>query len=309
MRLEAVGLVFLLGFLFGSDSVVARYMLGQFDPMTFTALRLSIAAAAFLVIYIFGIGGHRWPKDKQLWRNSIFFGVIGDAVQLILYISALRYLSAGLSSILFTFFPVVSVVLAHFLLPNEKLSIRTGIGVAMGSAGAIVITTLGETGLTVSEGNTFLGYLLLLLSGLLICFFNIYARKYMAEYNTMDTVCIRIISAAVVSTVFALLFEPNGIHQVNGLGIALLLYAAVVYFAGFILTFYILQRFGVTISSLVNYVSPVSASVLGLIFLKEVITPGMLGGMALILGGVTIINFIRKKPGKNLEVLQSAEES
>ncbi len=295
MGLQAAGLVLFMGVLIGSMSVISRFMLQQFEPMTFTAIRLAIAGSAFFLLYAFGFRGYRWPTDKRLWRDSIFFGVIGDAVQLILFFSTLRYLSAGLTAILWTFFPVMTVVLAHFTIPGERLTIRTGLGVGMGLAGALLIVGLGETGLSVSQGNSIRGYVLLLIAGLISVFFYLYARKFMVQYPTMDTVSIRVISAAVTASVLAFFFEPNGVHQVTGVGIGLILFAAAVFFFGFILTFYILKRFGVTVASMVNYIPPVVASVLGMMFLGERITPGMVAGMLLILAGVGVINFTRQK--------------
>lgn len=59
MGLQAAGLVLFMGVLFGSMSVISRYMLQQFEPMTFTAIRLAIAGLAFFILYSFGLRGYR----------------------------------------------------------------------------------------------------------------------------------------------------------------------------------------------------------------------------------------------------------
>lgn len=295
MGLEAVGYILLLGLMYGSMSVVSRFMLGQFGPISYTAVRLFLAGIVFTLFYVFQIRGRRWPKDKTLWRRSLLFGVIADAIPIILIISALRYLSSGLTTTLTTIFPVITVILAHFFLPDEPLTWRKGLGVTLGMSGAVLIVALGETGLDISGQNALPGYLMILASSLIFAGSTIYARKYMMDYDTFDTVSIRIISASAASILLAVFLEPNGIYTVNTLGTILVVYAAGVFFVGFQLGFYVLQRFGVTVSAMSNYLPPIGACIMGMAFLAEKITWGMMGGMGLILAGLAVINAGEKK--------------
>jgi drug/metabolite transporter (DMT)-like permease len=293
MGVRAAGFILLLGFMFGSMMVVSRFMLGQFDPVTFTAARLSLAAAVFLGIYLLGIRGRRWPKDRVLWMRSIVFGVVADAIPIVLIVSAMQFLSSGLTSTLTTFFPVLTVLLAHFFLPDEPLNIRKGLGVLLASTGAVLIVVLGETGLETTGANGLPGYLMIAGASLIFGSSMVYARKYMMGYDTFDTVSIRMISAAVAAIFLMILFEPDGVHGLTPFGFVLLLYAAGIFFAGFLLMFYILQRFGVMVAAMVNYIPPVVASILGMVFLSEKITGGMVAGMVLILTGLAVINLVK----------------
>lgn len=204
---------------------------------------------------------------------------------------------------------MLTVVLAHFFIKGERLTVRTSLGVGMGLAGALLIVLLGETGLDVSQGNSIRGYTLLLAAGLISVFFYLYARKNMVHYPTMDTVSIRVISAAVTSSLLAFFLEPNGVHGLTGLGVGLMLFAALVFFFGFILTFYILKQYGVTMASMVNYIPPIVASLLGMIFLGERVTPGMVAGMLLILAGVGVINVVKGKTEPAEPSPQMADET
>lgn len=293
MGLQAAGYVMLLGMMFGTMSVVSRFMLGQFEPITYTAVRLLVAGAAFLLIYLFRFQGRRWPKDRTLWVRSILFGVVADTIPILLIISAMKYLSSGLTTTLTTFFPVITVLLAHFLLPDEPLNLRKGLGVLLATGGALLIVSLGETGLDVSAGSGVTGYIMIGVASLIFGASTIYARKYMMGYDTFDTVSVRMISAAITATILSILFEPGGIHGVTPFGVVLVIFAAAIFFGGFLLGFYVLQRFGVMVSAMSNYIPPVVASILGLIFLAEKITGGMVAGMLLILAGVAVINLVK----------------
>jgi drug/metabolite transporter (DMT)-like permease len=70
-----------------------------------------------------------------------------------------------------------------------------------------------------------------------------------------------------------------------------LIYASLVgTFAGLMLAFNNIQRFGATASAMSAYIIPIVATIGGVLLLNETITVGMLAGMALILGGVALVN-------------------
>lgn len=290
LNAKALGYILLLGVLFGSVTVTSRFLLTQLEPITYTGIRLSIAALAYLVVYLLRIGGRRWPRDPVLWKRALFFGAIGDALPMMMIVASMLYLSSGVTSILTTFFPVVTVVMAHFLLPGEPLTSRKSMGVVLGMSGAVLIAALGETGLAEASAVNKTGYLLMGIASIIIGYTTIYARKYLNDYDTFDTVSIRLFSAAIVSILLAVVMEGIDLHALKASGYPALIYAAFVVFIGFFLWFYVLQRFGVMISAMANYLPPIVAAAGGALFLNEKITWGMIMGMGLIMAGVVVIN-------------------
>ncbi|MCA9930204.1 MAG: DMT family transporter, partial [Anaerolineales bacterium] len=81
------------------------------------------------------------------------------------------------------------------------------------------------------------------------------------------------------------------LHAVTGQGYFALIYAALVgTFSGLLLAVYNIQRFGATAAAMTAYVIPIVAGLGGVLFLGERITAVMLVGMALIIGGIAILN-------------------
>ncbi|MEM5773611.1 MAG: DMT family transporter [Anaerolineaceae bacterium] len=294
MALQAVGYILLAGVMFGSVSVISRFMLGQFNPISYVSTRFLLSALVILAFYVFKIKGRTWPKSKTLIIRSVLYGVIVDTLEVVLYIAALQYISAGLAATLNSVFPVVTVILAFIFLPNEHITWKTGLGVMLGLAGVILIISLGETGLTFSGETRMIGYLLLAGSGLVYSVGGIYARKYMTEFDTFDVVAFRIFGAAAVTTLMKFALDPHGIHQVTQTGAALIIFSALIYVVGFQLQFYILKRFGVSNQAMVSYILPIVSSILGVLFLSEIITAGMAVGMGFIIAGLMVVNSRRK---------------
>ena len=81
------------------------------------------------------------------------------------------------------------------------------------------------------------------------------------------------------------------LSAVTASGYVALLYASAAgTFGGLMLFLWVNQRFGATAASLTSYVLPVVAALGGVLFLGEAITPVMLAGMALIIGGIATLN-------------------
>jgi drug/metabolite transporter (DMT)-like permease len=206
-------------------------------------------------------------------------------------VTSMVYLSSGMTAIMITAGPAFTVILAHFFLEDEPLTLRKGAGVALAISGATLLVVLGETGLPdVRSGNP-IGYALVLAGILVASLTAIYIRKFMQDLDFYDVTSARIIVAAVIIMPLSLLLVGFDLTDVSRAGYLVLLYAAIpgTFFA-FLLEFSNIQRFGATASVMVAYVIPVVATIGGALFLGEQITMGMLAGLVLIAIGVWQIN-------------------
>ena len=158
---RALPYVLLLGFFYGSTLVGSRFSVGQYDPRTYISLRLLIAASAHLFLY--GITRRRLPEWGRLWRLAIVLGVIGTAIPMTSIVSSLQYQSSGVTSMLLTLNPAVTVLLAQLFLPDELLTWRKALGVTIALAGASLLILLGETGLADFAQADWRGYAWVLL--------------------------------------------------------------------------------------------------------------------------------------------------
>ena len=79
-------------------------------------------------------------------------------------VSSLQFQSSGITAVLITTSPAITVIMAHFFLPDEPLTRRKSLGVLFALGGALLLAARGESGLPdVSRANP-LGYLLVLLA-------------------------------------------------------------------------------------------------------------------------------------------------
>lgn len=206
-------------------------------------------------------------------------------------VSSLQFQSSGVTSVLITTSPALTVLLANFFLPDEPLTRRKSLGVLLALTGAVLLAVRGESGLPDVDRASPIGYFLVLGAMVSASSSTIYARKYMRALDTFDVASVRMWVAALAIMPLSLILVGFDLSQVTNQGYGALLYAALVgTFAGMMLAFYNIKRFGATASAITAYVIPIVATLGGVLLLGETVTGGMLLGMALIVGGVAIIN-------------------
>lgn len=298
---ESVPYIVLQGIFFGTTLVASRFAVGQFLPVTYIGLRLVLASLCHAAIYTF-FGKRRWPTGSVLWRHSAVLGIFATAIPMTAIVSSLQFQSSGLTAVLITTSPAITVLMAHFFLPDEPLTPRKGLGVLLALSGALSLAIRGESGLPdVSQANP-VGYGLVLLAMLSASGSTIYARLYMKDLDALDVASVRMWVAAAVVMPLSLLFVGFDLYNVTSQGYAALLYAAIIgTFCGMMLAFYNIQRFGATASAMTAYVIPIVAVFAGVLLLEETITRFMAIGMALIIAGIALINQ-RSQAAEGVEV-------
>lgn len=289
MDSKALPNIVILGVLWGTNLVVARLGIGQFDAVLFVGLRLALASLGFVLGYL--VMKRRLPKDRQFWRHAVMLGIFGTALPMTVTISSLQFQSSGVAALLLTATPAIVVLMAHFMLPDEKLNRYKGAGILLALGGALLLILRRESGLPdVSTANP-IGYLLILSGMLSESRMAIYVRKHMQNLDPFDVTSVRLGTAALLVLPLALLWRGADFSQVTTVGVTALIFTAMVgALGGQLMSFYVTKRFGALAFSMTSYIIPLVAAITGVILLNEVITSGMTAGMLLIGLGITLIN-------------------
>jgi drug/metabolite transporter (DMT)-like permease len=291
LDLQALPYILFLGFLYGTTLVVSRFSVGQFEPTTYIGLRLAMSSLGFIVIYTLRIKKRHWPKNPRLWGHAAILGVFGSALPMTAFVSSLQYQSSGVTSILITASPAITVLMAHFTLHDERLNLRKIAGIVLALGGALLLIVRGESGLPDMTQANPIGYGLVLLGMLATGTMRIYIRKHMTNFSAFNVGAVRMFAASITIIPISFLTVGFDLSRTNTQGWLALLYAALFgTFVAMLFDFYNTKRFGATASVMVSYVIPVFAGIVGALFLDERITGGMLFGMALISLGVWLIN-------------------
>lgn len=290
MKIRAMGpsewvLLIILSVFWGGSFFFVELALTGLTPLFLVFARVAIAAAA-LWCFVLATGGS-FPTSPKLWGCFAIMGLFNNVVSFNLIAWGQQHIDSGLASILNATMPMFTVVLAHWLTRDEKLTLSRGAGVLVGLV-AVAVMVGGDA--LKELGTGVVGQLAMLGAAASYAYAAIYGRR-LASIPVRQTAAGMLTASAVIMAPVVLLFgDPARLHPDLVSVSALLGLALVSTSAAYIIYFRILERAGATNIALVTLLIPVSALVLGMTLLGE--RPGWnaYAGMALIFVGLMLID-------------------
>jgi drug/metabolite transporter (DMT)-like permease len=195
-------------------------------------------------------------------------------------------ISSGLTSVLFATFPFFVASLATWLLPEERLAGRGWFGLIIGFGGVMLIS---YDSLSLS-GNLFLGTVLGIAAPLSSAYGVLLYKRKFADEQLLPVLIIQMIAGGIPLLLLAAIFESLSTFRWTAASIGSILYLAVpgtvVTFLGY---FWLLKRIRVSQASLIAFITPIVALVVGVLLFAEPLRGLAMAGAALILTGVLLV--------------------
>ena len=105
----------------------------------FTVVVARVVLAALMLLAILRLTGERMPADRRVWAAFFGMGLLNNAIPFSLIVWGQQHIASGVASILNASTPLFTVVLAHFLTADEKLTAGRLAGVVIGFVGVAVM--------------------------------------------------------------------------------------------------------------------------------------------------------------------------
>jgi drug/metabolite transporter (DMT)-like permease len=280
------GMLMLLGLIWGASFFFARIAVKEVPPLMLVLLRVAIAAAA-LHLYLLAKGD--WAKFReQPFAPFILLGLLNNAIPFSLLFIGQTKLGAGLAAILNALVPFWTVVAANFLTADEKFTASKLTGILLGVAGAAII--IGPSAVS-GLGAPLWAKLAVIAAGISYAFASIYAKRF-KSVPPIVTAAGQLTASSLIMLPAALLAHGlwSPLSVTPPVWLAVLSLALVSTSLAYIIFFRIIAAAGATTVSLVTLLVPVSAVMLGTVFLGESLSLPELAGMALIGLGLVIID-------------------
>jgi drug/metabolite transporter (DMT)-like permease len=289
-RLGGVEWVLLLGLavLWSGSFFFQAVAVRELPAVTLVWLRVAVAAVVFLAVL--PLLGQHLPRDRRAWSAFLGMGLLNNVLPFLLIVWGLHHIASGLAAILNATTPLFTVLAAHALTDDERLTLGKALGVLAGLAGAAAMIGPDALG---GLGSGVLAQLACLAASLSYACAGIFGRRFrrmgIAPLSAAaGQVCA---SALVLLPVMLLLDRPWTLPMPHAatwgavLGAGLLSTAA-----GYWLYFRILATAGATNLLLVTFLIPVGAILLGTLVLHEALLGRHFLGMALIGAGLALID-------------------
>jgi drug/metabolite transporter (DMT)-like permease len=180
-------------------------------------------------------------------------------------------------------------VLAAITFHDEPITLNRLVGVVIGYVGVIVLLFPGLV--AAAGGSEFTGEVALLGSTLAYAIGAVYSRRNIRGLRPMIPAVFQVGFAFVMVTVLAFAFEnPLGVSWNANAIIAVLWLGLLGSGAAYLIMFRLLNRIGATATSQLAYLLPVVGILTGALMFNEQIDARVMGGTALILAGVMLVN-------------------
>ncbi len=273
MSLQNWVLLLFLSALWGVSFVFIELALSAFDPFTIVFLRASIGG---LILFGFmKVRGAVFPRGLKVWFD---YGVMAALIVVIPYSLitwAQTHVTASMASILNAMTPIFTVIVAHFTTKDERLTGLKVFGTLAGFVGVALLVAPNLEGGIRFEG---VSQLAVIAATIAYAFANVWGKRlsvYKAEVNSTAILLISGVILFVPSILPGILpeiltgtdmsFDAVGIVPILAiLGIGTLSTGL-----AYILYFKILAEEGATNIVLVTFLIPVSAVMLGVVYLGE----------------------------------------
>jgi drug/metabolite transporter (DMT)-like permease len=280
-------LLLLLSLLWGGSFLFVGVAVRELPPLVIVAARVTIAA-----VLLWGFGPFLGLRPAELGRRAgplLLLGLINNVVPFLLIAWAQTRLASGVASILNAATPILTVIAAHGLTANEKLTPARLGGAAVGLIG--VAAMVGPDAL--ARPGEALAELAMLGASTSYAFSSIYARRFRATgLRPIEMATGQITASSLVLAPLALVFAPDAVFAGASLGVigAILALASVSTAFAYIVYFRILAGAGAVNVVLVTLLAPASSVAFGALALGERPPGRAFLGLALIAAGLALID-------------------
>lgn len=276
----------LLGIAWGSSYFFIKIGIETLTPFTLVAGRLAIGAVVLAVVMVVARQG--LPRRASTYGHMLVVALFGIAIPFSLITWGEQSIDSALAAILNASVPLFAIVLAALLLTDEPITVNRLIGLAVGFAGVVVITSpsFGE-----GLGGSVPGELALIGASISYALAPVYARMFVKDLAPLPSAFLEVGLAFLVVLALAFGLEhPFATHVQASTVLSVGWLGLVGSGLAFLAFFFLLGRWGAGRTSTVAYVLPVVGLVLGLTLGHETLGLAVLAGMVLVIGGVAVAN-------------------
>ena len=277
-----------LSILWGGSFFFVEVVVAELPPLVIVLCRVGLAALVLWSIIL--VRGVAVPRSKEIWLAFVGMGLLNNAIPFFLIVWGQQSIASGLASILNATTPIFTVVIAHFFLADEQISMRKLIGILVAIVG-VVILVLPSIGL--GETSSLMGQLAILGATLSYGFASVFGRRFkrLGVSPMMSSAGQLTGSTALLLPMTLAMHSPLNLTMPGTTTlIALVLLAVACTALAYLLFFNILSSAGATNIALVTLLVPVTAVLLGVLVLGERLQTSDLMGMAGIGLGLLILD-------------------
>ena len=280
-KLTAKECAFIAIFFWATAFVLTKVVLKEVDTITLGVLRYFFAS--IIVIFILIKQKISLPKLKDI-PAFVFAGFSGYAGYIVFFNMATLLSSPSTLSVINALAPAITAIVAYFMF-NEKIKVIGWISMGISFCGILILTLWNGT-LTVNKGIIYM-----LIGCILLSLYNISQRYLTKKYSSFDVS----MYSMLIGGILLVAYSPNSLENIFSISfnsLILIIYMSV--FPSIISYFFWTKAFEIakhtTEVTSFMFVTPVLATLMGIIILGDIPKLSTLIGGIVIISGMIIFN-------------------
>ncbi len=273
--------------IWGIPYLLIKVAVEDMSPAVLVLARTGIAAALLMPIAAFR---HELRPLLPFWVPVLAFAAIEIAIPWVLLGAAETEITSSLTALLIAAVPLVGTVIALSSSSGERLSLQSGTGLLLGLVGVAAIVGVNL------EGASFVPLAEIGLVAVCYAVGPVILQRWLAGLPALGVIAASLAVTAVVYVPIAALSGYDATASATAVG-AVVTLAVVCTAVAFLLFFALIAEAGPVRATVITYVNPAVAAVLGVAILDEHFTLGMGIGFVLVLAG----SILATRPGRARE--------
>jgi len=294
MKLKHWIVFILLGLIWSTSFLWIKIGVQEIGPMALVSFRVLFGAITAIAIGLYQ--KVQWPRDGKTWRSFAILGPTSLAIPYFLISWGERTIDSAVASILNATVPLFTIVIAHFWLNDDRITLQKALGLLVGFGGVVVLLSKDSSP---STHNSVLGQGAVILAAIFYAWTAVYARRATQHVAGLARGAAPLITATIFMWLIAPFVEvPFQIPTLPLTWVAALWLGILGTGLAILMFYYLIHEIGPTRATLVTYLFPIGGVVFGVIFLGEYLSWQLLAGTFLIIGSLVVVNW---KPVERME--------
>ena len=285
-KIKALLAILFVSVFAGANSPYVKLALKSIPPFSYTFVRFFLSL--LLILPFFLKTKPKFRKDSlRLVLLSLF-----STLNIILFVFGIRLTLASIGQVIYSFQPIVVVIMSYFLL-KEKITLKKIVGIVIGFFGVNLVIFLPLLDKNIFNKEALLGNFLIMIGCLLFSYYTTASKKFLEKYSPLTLTTAFIFTTALVSLFFSL-FELSSFNswfsQVNLVTLWAIFYTVVIgTVAAYFLQQYAIHHGSPLVASLIQYIAPGTTMIWSNIILGEKFSLILIGGTVITLFGAWLV--------------------
>ena len=271
-----------LCFIWGSTWIAIKFGLEALTPFFSAGVRFILAS--ILIFTLMRFRGVTLQTDKIAIRLYLLMGFFSFVIPFGLVYWAQQFVPSGMAAVLFAVYPFWVVIFSYLRMKEEPIGLYKIFGTILGFSGIVVIFSDSFKG---DLSDYLIGMFAVVISGTMQAWIAVSIKKFGNHLHHLSMNFVPMVIAGISMTAIAIVAEDLSNIKINEHAVLSILYLAIF---GSVVTFtsfyWLIKHINVIILSLIAFITPVVALILGYFIFGETLSTRHFVGVALVLTGV-----------------------